>query len=403
MRIVHYILRYWLSDGGPIRAITDLSNQCAARGHEVALLTTDAREAPESWKANSGPGARPDHPRLIVVPPPSLPGGFFTPAQLRGIRAEVEHFDVLHLHGVWVPSAMQCGSVAFDMGKPYVLSVRGMLDDWCMQQQPFKKKAYLALGARKMLERAGWVHCTAQAELDQARKHFPRGRGMVIPNLMDLRPFEKLPGPDLATSKFEALRSGRPSVLFLSRVHVKKGIEVLVEAAALMRQQGTDINVMIAGDGDPGYVREIESHIQKLGMSDRVFLLGMVTGAEKLSLFQACRAFVLPTFQENFGFVFYESIGCGTPVITTPEVDTWPELESSGGAMIVQRDAAKYAQAMTELVNDPDRAVRMGASGREWLFKNLDPEKVVSDFERLYQGAIEKSAAAPGSARSVGA
>ena len=396
MRIAHYILRYWLSDGGPIRAITDLSNQCALRGHEVALITPDDREAPESWKANSGPNHRKDHARLIKVPGPSLPGGFFRPSELRRVREVLEGFDVLHLHGVWVPSAMQAGSAARDINKPYVLSVRGMLDDWCMEQQPLKKKAYMALGARKMLERAACVHCTAQFEFEQARKHFPRGRGLVIPNLMDLKPFATLPGPEMAIEKFEAIRSGRPSVLFLSRVHVKKGIEILVESAAIMRKRGEDINVLIAGDGDESYIQEVKAHIEKLGMSDRVYFLGMVTGPVKFSLFQACRLFVLPTYQENFGFVFYESLGCATPVITTPEVDTWPELESSGGAVIVKRDAQKYADAMSELIKDPERLKRMGAAGRAWLFENLDPIKVVSDFEKLYQGAMGLDGVKPG-------
>lgn len=386
MRIAHYILRYWLSDGGPIRAITDLSNQCAARGHEVALITTDDREAPEAWKANSNGSPRPDVPRLIVLDRPALPGGFFSPAQLRAFADAVRPFDLLHLHGVWVPSAMQAANVAQEMPKPYVLSVRGMLDDWCMAQQPVKKKVYLKLGARRMLERAGWVHCTAEFELEQAKKHFPRGRGRVIPNLMDLKPFVDLPGPEPARQKFELLRSDRPSILFLSRVHVKKGIELLVRAAALLRQRGKDINVLIAGDGEEGYVRELKALTTSLGMDDRVAFLGMVVGKEKLSLFQACRLFVLPTFQENFGFVFYESLGCGLPLITTPDVDTWPELKSSGGALIVERDPEKYADAM-ELAFDAPACAEMGRRGREWLFKNLDPSLIVRTFEDMYQTA----------------
>jgi glycosyltransferase involved in cell wall biosynthesis len=94
--------------------------------------------------------------------------------------------------------------------------------------------------------------------------------------------------------------------------------------------------------------------------------------------------------------VFYESLGCATPVITTPEVDTWPELESSGGAVIVKRDAQKYADAMSELIKDPERLKSMGAAGRAWLFENLDPIKVVSDFEKLYQGAMGLDGVKPG-------
>jgi glycosyltransferase involved in cell wall biosynthesis len=387
MKIAHYILRYWLSDGGPIRAITDLSNACAARGHEVTLITTDDREAPESWKKNSGPDYSPGTPRIRLIPRPALPLGLFDAAGKRAAEAAIAECDVLHLHGVWVPSALQCANIAQKMRKPYVLSVRGMLDDWCMAQQPAKKRLYLSLGARRMLEKAGWVHCTAEFEFEQARKWFPKGRGKVIPNLMEIKGFNTMPGPELARQKFEILRNGLPAVLFLSRVHIKKGIELLIEASAKLRASGLDHNVMIAGDGEPAYVESLKKHAAQLNMSDRVAFLGMVTGKDKLSLFEACRLFVLPTYQENFGFVFYESLGAAVPMITTPDVDTWPELKASGGALIVERDVNKYVTAMREMLSDPDRCRRMGEAGKAWLFENMDPAKLVTRYEEIYQSA----------------
>lgn len=386
MKIAHYILRYWLSDGGPIRAITDLSNACAQRGHQATLVTTDDRDTPEAWKANSRGGNT--FPQLRVVPAPALPAGLFSPGQRRALAGILAEYDVIHLHGVWVPSALQVANIAQKMRKPYVLSVRGMLDDWCMAQQPAKKRLYLAIGARRMLEQAKRVHCTAEFELEQAKKWFPKGRGLVIPNLMELKSFRDLPGPALAREKFPLLRNGLPSALFLSRVHVKKGIELLLEASAALRASGLDHNVLIAGDGDGPYVESLKRKAAALKLEDRVGFLGMVVGKEKLSLFEACQAFVLPTFQENFGFVFYESLGARLPLITTPEVDTWPELKASGGAMIVERDVGKYAQAMRELFSDPVRARAMGQSGQDWLFANMDPGQLVQKYEAMYQAAL---------------
>lgn len=388
MKIAHYILRYWLSDGGPIRAITDLSNACAAKGHEVTLITTDDKEAPASWKANSGGTFAPGTPRIKLVPSPGLPLGLFGGAQKKEVRAAIAACDVLHLHGVWVPSALQCANIAQQLRKPYVLSVRGMLDDWCMAQQPAKKRVYLSLGARRMLEKAKWVHCTAEFEFEQARKWFPKGRGRVIPNLMELKSFTAMPGRDLAREKFPLLKNDLPSVLFLSRVHVKKGIELLLEASAKLRASGLDHNVFIAGDGDAAYMETLKAQAAKLNLADRVQFLGMVVGKEKLSLFEACQLFVLPTFQENFGFVFYEALGAAMPLITTPEVDTWPELKSSGGALIVERDVDKYVAAMRELLSDPARCRSMGAAGRAWLFENNDPAKLVTRYEDMYASAV---------------
>jgi glycosyltransferase involved in cell wall biosynthesis len=144
---------------------------------------------------------------------------------------------------------------------------------------------------------------------------------------------------------------------------------------------------MIAGDGEPAYVESLKKHAAQLNMSDRVAFLGMVTGKDKLSLFEACRLFVLPTYQENFGFVFYESLGAAVPMITTPDVDTWPELKASGGALIVERDVNKYVTAMREMLSDPDRCRRMGEAGKAWLFENMDPAKLVTRYEEIYQSA----------------
>jgi len=389
MKIAHYILRYWFADGGPIRAITDLSNACAAQGHELTLLTTDDFQAPEEWKKNSKETFNPTTPRIRLLPKPSLPLGLFDGAAMKQARLALEACDVLHLHGVWVPSALQLANLAQKMRKPYVLSVRGMLDDWSMAQQALKKKVYLSIGAKRMLERAAWVHCTAEFELEQAKKWFPKGRGMVIPNLMELKSFTAMPGPELARQKFPQLQNGLPSVLFLSRIHVKKGIELLIEASARLRATGLDHNVMIAGDGDAAYVESLKKHAASLNMADRVAFLGMVTGKDKLSLFEACRLFVLPTYQENFGFVFYESLGAGVPLITTPDVDTWPELKASGGALIVERSVDKYVTAMREMLSDPDRCKRMGQAAKAWLFENMDPLKLAKRYEEMYQSAVK--------------
>jgi glycosyltransferase involved in cell wall biosynthesis len=203
------------------------------------------------------------------------------------------------------------------------------------------------------------VHLTAQGELDQARKWFPRGRGLVIPNLLDLDSFRSLPGPELAKKRYPVFGGGGPVMLFLSRVHYKKGIEPLLRALA-----------------------------RELGVEDSVVFAGHVVGDLKLSLYQAADLFVLPTSQENFGFVFVESLACGTPLVTTKGVDIWPELESSGGALIESAEPERLASTLAPILADRDRLRVMGARGREWVFRWLDPARVLDQFEAMYRGAV---------------
>lgn len=384
MNILHYLPRIRLEEGGVVRAVIDMAGLLAAHGHGVTVLTFDDADAPEQWKR-----AEDSAPRLRTIPAPSMPLGLYSRAQLREMRAEVEKCDALHLHTPWERANAQLASLARSAGKPYVLSIHGMLDDWSMSQKSLKKRLYLAIAGRRLLERAAVVHCTAEAEREQSRKWYPAGRALVVPLVFDLSDFRDLPGPGPARRAFPACDSDGPVVLFLSRVHYKKGIEVLIDAAGLLAERGGRFAVVIAGTGEAEYVDSLRARARERAVEDRVHFVGMVTGVEKVSLYQRADVFVLPTSQENFGFVLPEALACRTPAITTKGVDIWPELERSGGAVIVDRTAEATADAIERLLADPDRRREMGEAGRRWVFEHLEPQRVVEAFERMYRRAAD--------------
>lgn len=384
MRILHMLAFFRAEYGGPVRAVLDLGGALAARGHEVTLCSWDDADVPAAWRAGTDPKA----PRIVTIAPPTGTGSRFTGAAREELKQLIASHDLLHLHGVWNPWNWQLGALARSIGKPYIISVRGMLDDWCMEQKALKKKMFLAFAVRRWLERAAFVHLTAQAEHDQARKHFPRGRGIVISNLTDLTPFESLPGPELIRAKHPWLDPKRPTLLFLSRIHVKKGLEVLLSAASLLHQRGIPVRIAIAGTGDTAYVDTLKRLTAGLGLGHDAHFMGLVVDQEKLSLYQAADLFVLPTSQENFGFVFIEALACGTPVVTTKGVDIWPELQASGGAVIADPTPEAFADAIAGLLADRASLPSKGRQGRDWVFKALHPDHVVSQFEAMYTEAI---------------
>jgi glycosyltransferase involved in cell wall biosynthesis len=279
------------------------------------------------------------------------------------------------------------------MGLPYVLTVHGMLDDWSMAQKPLKKRLYLALAGRRLLEKAAVVHCTARGELDQARQWFPNGNGFVAPYIFDLSPFRDLPGPELARRSIATVAEDVPAILFLSRLHYKKQPEVLIDAAAILRDEGRRFQVLFAGTGEPAYEERLAARVREHRLEDVVHFLGLVLGEQKVSLYQAADVFSLPTSQENFGFVLAEALAACTPVVTTKGTDIWPELEASGGALLTAGDAPSTARGIATLLDDPERARRMGRVGREWVLRTLDPDAVGRRFESIYEGA--RSAADP--------
>lgn len=391
MRILHFLMWVRADIGGPARAVTDLCAALARRGHHVSLATTDASDVPPDWAR--GDAASPQTtvhtsglPAVYTVPPPSIPGGFFSPASMARFRALIAQHDVLHLHGAWGSFNVQLGNAARKLGKPYFISIRGMLDDWCMAQKSTKKTLFLKLGGTRWYENAARVHLTAQFEYEQARKYFPRGRGTVIPNLLDMTPFRTLPSEEIARAKFPHLNSGEPVLLFLSRVHVKKGIEVLLRAVKILNTSGTPCRAIIAGSGDEPYVASLKSLCAELNLNDRVAFVGLVKGDEKLSLYRASTLFVLPTSQENFGFVFAESLACATPLVTTKGVDIWPELQSSGAASIAPPTPEATAEAVRQMLAKGPAALKAaGEQGRAWVFDWLNPDRVLDQFEAMYR------------------
>lgn len=380
MKITHYFCRMRLEDGGPVRGVLDLTAAMRRLGHDVTLVTTDDTDVPDEWKR---PSER--WPLCRRIAQPAIRGAFFAPSQRSLLSDAVRGSEVVHLHGVWTPANLQVARVCQKLGIPYVWSLRGTLDDWCMGERGLKKRAFLALGGRSGLERAACCHCTAEGEARQSHKWFPRGRCHVIPNLLDLSPFEQMPGPEPARERFAPLREGEPTMLFLSRVHYKKGIPLLIEAADLLRSRGIAVQTLIAGTGEKEYQDQLLAMIRERKLDDRVHLIGFVSGALKLSLYQASDLFVLPTSQENFGFVLFESLACATPLITTRGVDTWPELEASGGGVIVGSEASQVADAAAPLLADPARLARMGEAGRRWIFEHLNPETIAARFDEMYR------------------
>jgi glycosyltransferase involved in cell wall biosynthesis len=298
--------------------------------------------------------------------------------------------DVAHLHTPWEPANLQIARLLRARGIPYVLTPHGMLDHWSMQQKRAKKILYLRLAGGRLIRNAAAVHFTAQSELEQARKWLSAdATTSVQPCLLDLSAFDRPTSPDLALKAYPQIRSDAKKILFLSRVHPKKGLELLIEAAALL-QEHAPLQLLVAGPGEPSYVSQLQKRASDLGVS--ACFLGMVQGEAKRSLYRLADVFVLPTYQENFGIVQAEAMASATPVVTTKGVDVWRELEQ-GGARIAEHDPPAIAAAVSPLLADSQLRDAVGAQGQTFVRQWLDEPRVAAGYQRMYQTAIGGAAA----------
>ncbi|MEE2972311.1 MAG: glycosyltransferase [Planctomycetota bacterium] len=386
MRILHYMQAIDFRHGGPPRAVVDQVATMHDRGHEAGLLTTIVEDVPPTWVDGSTAESTPE---VVQLPAVAGPLNRLSSDGCRLAKEVVGRYDIVHLHGVWETSNLQIAAACRAAGTPYVVSLRGMLDDWAMRQKPWKKQLYLLLGGRAFLQGAAAVHCTAEYERQQSRRRFGRARAEVIPNLVDLRPYADRPDPVPARNTWPEIdREEQTTVLFLSRLHPGKGVDMLIDAVATLRARGEDLHLVIAGNGTEEYERFLRRRADDAGLTDHITWTGFISGDVKLSLFAAADVFALPTMQENFGFVMFEALAAGTPVVSSNLVDTRDEIAASGGGVVVERTVGDFAEAISSFVTGRRDARTMGDAGRVWTLEHLSADRVAGAFESLYASCV---------------
>lgn len=386
LSIIHFFPRIRLVEGGVVQTVLDLCRTLAHKGHHVTLATSNVLDVPLVWRQGQV-----DYPQVQELSKSPFVGSLLSGDAMNQFRGMLKGTDVVHLHTPWELSNLQLSRLLHREKIPYVVTVHGMLDDYSMCQKGMKKRAYLALGGRQLFSRATTVHFTAEAEREQAQPWIPGDYLSVIQACaMDLAPYENLPGPSPALTAFPAIDSSKQKILFLSRVHPKKGIDLLLHAAQLLKTRGLTFELLIAGPGEEAYVAELRQLAEKLEVGDSTHFLGMVRGDVKLSLYEVADVFVLPTHQENFGLVLPEALACKTPVVTTRGTDIWRELEQAGASIVDNRPDA-LADAIAELLRDESRRKSLGEQGRAYVQKWLGEDQVLAGYEAMYHQTIQRA------------
>lgn len=380
LSILHYLADTELDRGGIVRSVLDLTAALARDGHRVGLATCSAVDIPPEWTGPSAPE---------VIPVERLAGVGFTRRSAAVLERALREYEVVHFNNLWNPELLHLARLARLADRPYVVTPHGTLDPWSMQQRARKKRAYLAVGGRRMLQGAAAMHFTAAAEQRAGMALVEPRSSAVIPYVLDLEPFfaDPLDGAGDA--------AGPPVVLFLSRLHEKKRPELLIESAAVLRDKGVAVRVVVAGSGEASYVAGLNELVSRLDLADTVVLAGNVAGQTKTDLLRSASLFVVPTSQENFGIVFVEALASGLPVVATKGTDIWQELSDTGGAVISDLDrevepANALAAVIEALLADPARRQAMAEAGRRGVQAWLDPERTCQAFVRFYHDAIDR-------------
>lgn len=333
MRILHVIDTLSPAAGGPPEAIRQLvaAYEEELAGTRIEVVCLD----------------RPDAPFLAGIPCPvhalgqTAVGRFaFSPRLWRWLHSHASRFDVILMNGIWSFPDIAVRAAARSAGVPYGVFVHGALDPWFNRTYPLKrlKKTLYWPVQYRVLRDAQAVFFTTGIERDLAETSFRPNKwnSVVIPyGITDLgeSPEESARQIEKFYALVPALR-GRNYLLFLGRIHEKKGCDLLLEAYGRLASTCPDVDLVIAGPDHAGLQAKLKAQAKRLNIGGRVHWPGMIRGDLKWGALRACEAFVLPSHQENFGISVVEALAARRPVLISNQVNIWPEVEADGVGLV---------------------------------------------------------------------
>ena len=378
-RVLHVSAILDPAAGGVAVAVTALAEaQRRAGGLDVSVLATYSKPEVEPAERLRAAGVP------VTQVGPCRPPLWRHPDIVPTLMRLVPQADVVHIHAMWEEVQYQAGRVSRKLGVPYVITPHGMLDPWSLSQGRLKKRLYLALRMRRVLDSAAAIHFTTTTERDLAKPLKLKAASIVEPNGVDLAEFENLPPRGTFRARHAQLGQ-RPIVLFLGRVNYKKGFDLLIPAFARLAGAG-DAMLVIAGPEDAGYRATLERHIDEARLArDRILFTGMLRGRERIDAFVDADLFVLPSYQENFGIAVVESLAAGTPVVISDQVNIWHEVQAAGVGGIVPTQVEPLAREIERWM--ADEKLRRDASRRASPFvrEHYDWDQIARRWARHYQ------------------
>ena len=375
LSILHVIASLAPRYGGPAK-VAELCESLAERGNRVEIAATTI-DGPFDLDVPIGVpieqrGCAVTH---FQVRRPRTPAT--APGLVPWLRKRVCDFDVLHVHGLYLFPTLASTFVARRSQVPYVHQPHGALTTYHRAHHPARKALYETLFERRNLRCAAAVRYDSEQERDDAlARGFPEG--VVIP------PGTPTPPP----RPREARVPGR--IAFLGRLSAKKGVDVLLEALPLVVLAAPAAHLLVAGPDDEGIGEQLRERARALGVSDRLTLLGLVTGQEKVDLLCTASVVAAPSIAESFGATVTEAMAVETPVVVTRGIPIHEQVDRRSAGLVVDRTPRAMAAGIQRILGDEALAARLGENGRLLVESEYSWAEVARRVEELYRDALNR-------------
>lgn len=360
MKILSFIVDIDKKSGGPSRSVPMMAKGLAKTGNDITLMTFRSNEM--NIEALQG-----------------------TPVELKILEQDysikeienyitTESFDIIQLQSIWHPSYHRIAKICRKHDIPYLITPRGMLEPWSLSQKKWKKKLALLLYQMRDLNKASCIYTTSEMEASNVKQLGVKSNISVIPNGIDINGY-----PCRSTRN-----NIKKQILFLSRIHEKKGIELLINAWKTLHAEYPDWSIKIVGNGEDSYIKKLKETISKHQLDECIEIMPPAFGSSKIALYQSSSLFVLPSYSENFGMVIAEALSCGVPVITT-NYTPWEFLNSTNTGWCIGLSEDNLKNSLREALNRSlDELYEMGQRGSQLVGEKFDYRSVAIKTINLY-------------------
>lgn len=361
--------------GGPIYSTYELAKALKKTGTDDRIITTNAN-GKEKLEFKTGVYHKLEN-ELPVKYYWSLDSRGTSVSMIFNLRKEIKNSDVVYLVSIFSPPTPFVIRLCRSLNKPLIISPRGQLGKWCLEQGSIFKKLWLHILIKPYIKHLHW-HLTSASEEQAVLAVFSSAQTFVIPNGVSPELFqsnEKKKDKTFFNKYCGFDCSDKQIVISMGRLHEVKGFDILINAMSIVQRE--DAVLLIAGE-DFGERKKLEEMIDKFALKEKVFLIGMIEGVEKIEFLRNADVFALASHHENFGMSYAEALAAGTPVVASTNTP-WQDVEKYNCGLWVENTPDKFANAIDEILkSNPDQ---MGKNGSKYVEDSFSWEIVGREFK----------------------
>lgn len=379
LQVIHFFSP--LHGGGSIDSTYNLSKYLQKRGHDVTVIASDFQIDDYFIDSLAGVEVIPFHSQL------NIGGLLISPSIKKYLNENIDKFEIIHMQNFRTYQNIIVHKYAKKYRIPYILQPRGSIPTITKSIQ---KNLFDTFFGRSIVKDASKIIATSKIESNQYRDVFPDmeyEKVVHIPNAINIETYQNLPKKGEFKKKY-AINTDEKIILFLSRIHKRKGADVLVEAFSKLKNEIKDIKLVIAGP-DEGYLDKLKLIVRELNVENDVIFSGPLYEKDKLEAYVDADVFVLPSKDryESFGNVVLEACACGTPVIVTNNCGVTEWIGDDVG-YVVECDKEELRNALFKVLSDERLRRRFGEEGRKLVMEKFGWDKVVLGIENVYNEGV---------------